>query len=150
MGPRPFFIVIALIAMMDGAVDACAQALEKSTPPASERRFIPIPRPLPPVPPRPPGDGWVWVPPTYRTVYERVWQEPVYREVTEQAWVPDEYGWRTVECWEDGTLVRRQVWTVVRPGYGSTVTRRELVSPGGWVYRARRELVTPGHWETHE
>jgi hypothetical protein len=153
MGRQSPVIAIALLTALAGAaVDARAQADGPTAPQrsASERQFIPIPpRPVPPspIPPRPPGDGWVWVPPTYRTVYERVWQEPVYREVTEQAWVPDEYGWRTVDCWEDGTLVRRQVWTVVRPGYWTTVTRRELVSPGGWVYRARRELVTPGHWE---
>jgi hypothetical protein len=147
MGRQSSFIVVVVITALGGSVGVCAQAVDPSGPPASERRLIPIPRPVPPMPPRPPGDGWVWVPPTYRIVYERVWQEAVYREVTEPVWVPDEYGWRTVECWEDGVSVHRQVWTVVRPGYWGTQTRRELVSPGGWVYRERRELVTPGHWE---
>jgi hypothetical protein len=120
---------------------APAQELEQGGV-ASRRIFMPGPRP-----PRPPGDGWVWIPPTYRTVYERVWQEPVYRTVTEQVWVPDEYGWRTVDCLENGVIVRRQVWTLIRPGRFETQTRTVLVSPGGWVDRARRELVTPGHWE---
>jgi hypothetical protein len=121
-----------------------AQSEEAAAGPALQRRIIPIPRP---VPPRPPGDGWVWVPPTYRTVYERVWQDPVYRTITEQVWVSDEYGWREVDCLENGVIVRRQVWTVIRPGYFTTQTRRVLISPGGWIDRARRELVTPGHWE---
>ncbi|HEY7117912.1 MAG TPA: hypothetical protein VH475_15095 [Tepidisphaeraceae bacterium] len=96
---------------------------------------------------RPPGDGWVWVPPTYRTVYERVWQEPVYQSVTETVWVTDQWGWRTVGSWEGGAWVERPVWTLICPAHYETRTRQVLISPGGWVYRARQELVSPGHWE---
>lgn len=144
---RPFlFVVLAAAAGLIWPVFSIAQS-EGPDLTARQRdahAFIPIPRPIPP---RPPGDGWVWVPPTYRTVYERVWQEPVYRTITEQVWVPDEYGWREVDCLENGAIVRRQVWTVIRPGYFTTQTRQILISPGGWIDRPRRELITPGHWE---
>ena len=140
--PRHALVFTVLVAIaFGGSAPAPAQELGQASV-ASRRIYMPNP-----IPPRPPGDGWVWVPPTYRTVYERVWQEPVYRTVTEQVWVPDEYGWRTVDCLEDGVILRRQVWTLVRPGYFTTQTRTVLVSPGGWVDRARREMVTPGRWE---
>jgi hypothetical protein len=139
---RRFLFVIPVAAGLFWPVFSAAQA---EAGPGLRSSFLMIPGPRPS--PRPPGDGWVWVPPVYRTVYERVWQEAVYETITEQVWVPEEYGWRTVDCWEDGVYVRRQAWTVVRPGYFTTQTRRVQVSPGGWVDRARRELVTPGHWE---
>ena len=101
------------------------------------------PRRLPP----PPGEGWVWVPPTYRTVYDRVWSEAVYQTITENVWVPDQYGWRTVYCWEDGHYVQHQEWVLITPGHYDTCMRRILVSPGGWSYVPRQELLTPGHWE---
>jgi hypothetical protein len=143
MARRLLFITVTAAAFAWPLV-SIAQSEDAFAGPALQRRIMPIPRPIPP---RPPGDGWVWVPPTYRTVYERVWQEPIYQTITEQVWVPEEYGWQTTDCWENGTYVRRQVWTIVRPGYFTAQTRRVLVSPGGWVQRARRELVTPGHWE---
>jgi hypothetical protein len=141
---RPFLFVILTVAGLAWPVFSVAQS-EAAGPLLRQRdahSIMPIPRP-----PRPPGDGWVWVPPVYRTVLERVWREPIYRTITEQVWVPDEYGWRDADCWEDGAYVRRQVWTLIRPGYYTTQTRRILISPGGWIERPRRELVTPGHWE---
>jgi len=102
-------------------------------------RYRPIPGP-------PPGEGWVWVPPVYRTVYTRVWQAPVYQTITENVWVPDRYEWQTVCILEDGQYVERQVWVLV-PGHYETQTRRVMVSAGGWNLVPRQEMVSPGHWE---
>jgi len=141
---RPIPFIALIVAGLLWPMVSAAQS-DAAGPTARQRdahMFMPIPRP-----PRPPGDGWVWVPPVYRTVVERVWRDPVYRTITEQVWIPDEYGWRDADCWEDGVYVRRQIWTLIRPGYYTTQTRQLLISPGGWTDRARRELVPPGHWE---
>jgi hypothetical protein len=105
--------------------------------------FIAVPRrPIP----APPGDGWVWVPPVYRTVYGRIWREPVYQTVTENVWISDQYVWRTICTWENGQPVERQAWVLI-PAHQETRTRQILVTPGGWTWGSHQELVTPGHWE---
>ncbi len=115
---------------------AQAQGLQRSG-------FIPIPhRPIP----GPPGDGWVWVPPVYRTVYGRIWREPVYQTITETVWVPDQYAWVTICTSENGQPVQRQQWVLI-PAHQETRTRQILVTSGGWTWGTHQELVTPGHWE---
>lgn len=112
---------------------------------SAPQRMIAYPRPRPI--PAPPGDGWVWIPPTYKTVYDRVWTEPVYQTVSENIWVGDQYGWRTVCYWEDGQYVQRQEWVLISPGHYETRTRQVLISPGGWTWGPKLEVITPGHWE---
>src|SRR4051794_7931786 len=89
-----------------------AFALEPLGPADASAKMFPGRRPIP-MPP--PGDGYVWVPPTYhtvhrqiwvpptyQTVYGQVWCEPVYQTVTEQVWIPEQYGWRPTTTWEGG------------------------------------------------
>jgi len=103
---------------------------------------IPLPQPIPPWP----GDGWVWIAPTYRTVYERVYQEGHYQLTHERIWVPEQCGWRTICVWESGQWVERKEWVVITPGYWSNQPRQIWV-PGGWTMRARTIEVSPGRWE---
>src|SRR5688500_10790819 len=98
-------------------------AWAQSLPESRLRRIVP----RPPVPmPNPIPQGWVWVPPVYktvvrqvwvppvyRTVYDRVWEAPVYRTMTERVWVPDVWGWQAAWCWENGAWVQRQQYVVV-------------------------------------
>lgn len=136
-------IIVAVFAALLTPTVSFAQLQQLDTSARSAMYFRPIPRPVPP----PPGDGWVWIPPTFRTVYDRVWSEPVYQTVRETAWVPEEYGWRTACYWEGGQYVQRQEWTITSPAHYETRTHQVQVSPGGWSYVPRREMITPGHWE---
>ncbi|MDB5321667.1 MAG: hypothetical protein JWN40_3298 [Phycisphaerales bacterium] len=134
-------IFVALIAILVPAV-----SFAQGRPPTTSLRSAMFPNPRPPHPPFPPGDGWIWIPPTYRTVYERIWQPPTYQTVTETLWITDQYGWRTICTWEGGQYVQRQEWVLI-PAHYETRTRQILVSPGAWTWGPRQELVTPGHWE---
>jgi hypothetical protein len=130
-----------LVAALVAPVLSYAQSAD-----ARQRLQTMFPIPRPPRVPAPPGDFWVWVPPTYRTVYDRVWQPPGVQTVTETVWVPDRYGWRTVCYWEGGQYVQRQEWGVVSPAHWETRTR-QVHTPGQWVMVPRQELISGGHWE---
>jgi hypothetical protein len=132
-------VFVALIAILIPAV-----SFAQNQPPTTSLRSAMFPNPRPPHP-LPPGDGWVWIPPTYRTVYERIWQPPTYQTVTETLWITDQYGWRTICTWEGGQYVQRQEWVLI-PAHYETRTRQILVSPGAWTW-GPRQLVSPGHWE---
>jgi hypothetical protein len=103
---------------------------------------LPHPRPIP----GPPGDGWIWIPPTYRTVYQRVWQPPVYQTVNQSVWIPDRYEWITICPGDVGLDVQNGQWVLI-PGHYEIQTMNVEVSPGRWTYVARQQLITPGHWE---
>jgi hypothetical protein len=133
-------VFVALIAIVLPTV-----AFAQSAPLTGLQRSQMFPNPRPPHP-IPPGDGWVWVPPTYRTVYDRIWLPPTYQTITQDVWVPDRYDWRTICTWEGGQYVQRQEWVLI-PGHYETQTRQILISPGRWTWGPRQELVTPGHWE---
>lgn len=117
----------------------------------------------------------VWVPPVYRTVYDRVWVEPEYRTVSERVWhepivrtecervwVPARYEERWVTkvdhrgdrvrvgervCVEPGHYEERKREVVVRAGTWEIVDRRELVCEGRWKTVERQELVSDGRYE---
>lgn len=135
-----FVVVVIAAALLLPAVGSQAQVGSGVDLQSAQRRLMPIPGP------RPPGPGWVWVPPVYRTVWERVWREGAYRPVNETVWVPDQYGWRTVCYWDGTQYVERQEWGVTVPAHYEMRSRQEWV-PGRWEWVERRELVTPGHWE---
>lgn len=135
---------VALFSLAVFLAPAFASAQEIPTAQRLQGMF-PIPRP-PRVPAPPPGEYWVWVPPTYHTVYPRIWQPPSIRTVTETVWIPDRTGWRTVCYWDNGQYVQRQEWGVLVPGHFETRTR-DVETPGQWVTVPRRELIAPGHWE---
>ena len=140
--PLPIVVLIVAVAGLVWPVFSIAQLeVDASTRRQNPSTFMPIPRP-----PYPPGDGWVWVPPTYRTVYDRIWQPPTYQTITENVWISDQYRWQTICTWENGQPVQRQEWVLVSAHY-ETRTRQIQVSPGGWTWGPRQELVTPGHWE---
>ena len=136
--------IVLLLAALAMPTFCFAQAQQENDA-SAKSTFIaaPFPRRLPP----PPGDGWVWIPPTYRTVYGRVWTEPVYQTVTETVWAPEQYGWRTVCYWENGQYVQRQEWVLISPGHFERRSHQVMISPGGWTWGPRLEVVTPGHWE---
>jgi hypothetical protein len=135
-------VFVALIAML---LPTVASAQASSAAGLQRAQMFPNPRPPRPIP-APPGDGWVWVPPVYRTVYDRIWQPPTYQTITENVWISDQYRWQTICTWEDGQPVQRQEWVLV-PAHYETRTRQIQTSPGGWTWGPRQELVTRGHWE---
>jgi len=140
---RPIPFIALIVAGLLWPMFSAAQS-DAAGPTARQRdahMFMPIPRP-----PHPPGDGWIWVPPTYRTVYDRIWQPPAYQTITENVWISDQYRWLTICTSEDGLPVQRQEWVLI-PGHYETRTHQIQTSPGGWTWGPRRELVTPGHWE---
>jgi hypothetical protein len=98
-----------------------AQALVAPRPPGGG----PVGRPTPP-----PGWTYQWVPPAYRTVYDRTWVADQVRWVTDWVQVsPGRY---------------EQVWRqVVTPGHWETTTRQVLVSNGYWQL-VRVDLPRPG------
>jgi hypothetical protein len=133
-----------LVALAATLAPTMSLAQDQQTSDASVKMYIlPHPRPIP----APPGDGWVWIPPTYRTIYDRVWTQPVYRTVTETVWIPDQFGWRTTCYWENGQYVQREEWTLLTPAHAETRTHQIQISPSGWTWVTRQEVVTPGHWE---
>jgi hypothetical protein len=85
-------------------------------------RIMPIPRPpvwVPPRPEPPPGYYYRWVPPVYRTVYDRVWVEETTQRICQ--WMEIAPG-----RWE-------RVWTTTTiPAHWETTARRLLVSDGYW------------------
>jgi hypothetical protein len=133
-------VFVALIAMLIPSV-----ASAQSGPAVASQRAQMFPNPRRPIP-APPGDGWVWVPPTYRAIYDRIWQPPTYQTITENVWISDQYRWLTICTSEDGLPVQRQEWVLI-PAHYETRARQIQVSPGGWIWGPRQELVTPGHWE---
>jgi len=138
---HPSAALFSLVALL---APALASAQEITTAQRMQGMFL-IPRP-PRMPPPPPGEHWVWVPPTYETVYDRIWQPPSIRTITETIWIPDRMGWRTICYWDNGQYVQRQEWGVLTPGHFETRTR-DVETPGQWVTVPRRTLITPGHWE---
>ena len=60
--------LIVVAAVLLPATFSRAQVASGIDQQSAQRRLMPIPGPRP-------GPGWVWVPPVYRSVYERVWRE---------------------------------------------------------------------------
>jgi hypothetical protein len=73
-----------------------------------------------PAPPAPPGWAYRWVPPTYRTVFDRLWIPQQCTPVVD--------------------------WVEISPGH-FVQTWRNVLTPGHWQTTTRRELLDPGHWE---
>jgi hypothetical protein len=136
-------VFVALIAML---IPTVASAQGGSVTGLQPAQMFPNPHSSRRIMPPPGDDGWVWVPPTYRTVYDRIWQPPTYQTVTENIWISDQYRWLTICTSEDGQPIQRQEWVLV-PAHYEARTRQIQVSPGGWTWGPRQELVTPGHWE---
>ncbi len=92
----------------------------------------------------PPGPGWVWVPPVYETVYDRVWVEAQVERLADQVWVPAVYGYRPVyDSW--GHVINYE-YVVICGGYYET-RWRDVVVPAHWQTVTRQVLVREGHWE---
>ena len=133
-------VISARHASLLGFAVVAAMTLALCSTPAAGRDIVYIGPPII----GPPGPGWIWVPPVYDTVYDRVWVEARVERVAEQVWVPATYGYQPLY---DGTghLVRYD-YVVVCGGYYETHWR-DIVRPGHWETVTRQVLVREGHWE---
>lgn len=97
-----------------------------------------------PILPGPPGPGWVWVPPEYKTVVERVWVPARTERVPERVWIEAVWDYRPIydAC---GNFIKYG-YVMVSPGRWETHWKTVTI-PAHWETRSRQVLVRAGYWK---